>query len=183
MIHHPRIPGRQGRIALLSLLLAGCHNHSAEGPVPSDYNRLPFASAAGAVTLAAADQEAIYLRVLQFYRSAGSDTRRIEEQLLPVSAADLATPFDPALARRLVQQLGSTHYCFSGTVPSCLDKMGGGLRLSIIDGLAADQARVAVHYSGGQVYAPGAAFSGTEVFLMRREPTGWRIVAHAPAGS
>ncbi len=180
MIDHPRIPLHPGRNAILFLLLTGCYSRSAEGPVPSDYSRLPFAPATGAVTLAPADQEAIYLRVLQFYRPAGSDTRRIDEQLLPVSSADSATPLDPALARRLVQQLGSTHYCFSGTVPSCLDKMGGGLRLSTIDGLAADQARVAVHYSGGQVYAPGAAFSGTEVFLMKRETSGWRIVAHAP---
>jgi hypothetical protein len=129
-----------------------------------------------------ADLEAIYIKVLQFYRPTSSQIRRLEDRMLPVTVADSGQPLDPALAIRLVQQLGPAHYCFHGTVPSCLGKTGGGLALSPIQQLSPDQVRVAVHFVGYSTpYASGTAWAGTEVFLLERDRAGWRIAAHAPA--
>ena len=163
-------------------LLASCQHAPPSQPVPADYDRLPFAPAGNLIGNGSPDVEPVYLKVLQFYRPTHSQVRRLEDRMLPIAVADTGQPLDPALAARLVQQLGSSHYCFHGTVPPCISTIGGGLVLSAIQQLGPDRVRVAVHYIGDSTpYASGTAFSGTEVFLLERDHAGWRIVAHAPA--
>jgi hypothetical protein len=108
--------------------------------------------------------------------------RWLDREVLPAARGDSIGALDSALVTRLILALGPSHFCMYREVPSCSGRPGGSLRLSQVYGLSPDQARVVVHFEGyGGPYAPGTAFSDTEVFLVGRQKDKWRIATHAAA--
>jgi hypothetical protein len=181
MGHRPLFPIRL--CAAGAVLLAACGSTGPSQPVPADLSLSPLREPAETLSLAPEDQEAIYLSVLRFYRPSGDQVRWLDLRLLPAAAADTAVTLDRALALRLIQSLG-TRFCLQDSPGNCAGGSGGVLRVTPVYGMTTERARLVVQFEAvAGPYAPGTAFSGTEVFLVEKRDKEWRISVHAPVSA
>jgi hypothetical protein len=182
MTSRPATGFRRSIHAAFAIALGACHGSAPQAPAPAEFNRSPYREAAESAAVSAADEEAIYLTVLEFFRPSGQQMRWLDREVLPAARGDSIGALDSALVTRLILALGPSHFCTYREVPACSGRPGGSLRLSQVYGQSPDRARVVVHFEGySGPYAPGTAFSDTEVFLVARQKDKWRIEMHAAA--
>jgi hypothetical protein len=164
----------------------GCASHIARpAPLGRSLDRTPYRAAAETIAVAPEAWARLYGPVLRFYRPSSGQARWLEPRLLPASRGDTAGPrLDSATVRMIIAASGVARLCVRGIAPAegCEAARGGILRLSAPYAADTQTARVVARFEGVPgPYAPGTAYSGTEVFLLRRAGDAWVIAAHEPA--
>ncbi len=168
--------------AMAAGAVAGCA-HTREQPLPPA-SAVPYRAATETVDVAPSEWPRLYRPVLRFYGPPSNQARWLDRQLLPATPGDSAGPLlDPATARALVAASDVERLCVRDDAAAACDRaLGGVLRLSAPFAPDSTTARVAVRFelvSGPG--APGTAYSGTQVFLLRRQSDGWTIVGRGAA--
>jgi hypothetical protein len=170
-----------GRALILALASSACHHAPLPPVTPQAVRTAPYPQGPETAVADRAVQEGIYRAVLQFYRPGPGQSRWLDPQLLPSAPADTERVMDAALAHRLVAAMGRGSFCLLHG-PGCAHTRGGVLHLSLPYATGPDVARVIVRFEGlAGPYAPGTAFSGTEVFVLVRVGNTWKIHAHSSA--
>jgi len=174
-------------LGLAAAVLGGCAGVRARPGAPladGSVDATPFRTAAESVVLPPGEWPRLYRPVLRFYGPPSNQARWLDRQLLPATPGDSAAPLlDPATARALVAASGVERLCVRDDATAACDRaLGGVLRLSAPFAPDSATARVAVRFelvSGPD--APGTAYAGTQVFLLRRRSDGWTIVGRGAA--
>jgi hypothetical protein len=168
---------------IVALVLSGCGGTPLPPLTPRVVSTGPYPHEQETVVADTGAQQDIYRAVLHFYRPGPGQSRWLDRRLLPSAPGDTGRVLDARLTDRLVGLLGTGAFCVLGSA-ACSYQRGGVIRLSLPYATGPDVVRVLVRFDGrAGPYAPGTAFRGTEVFLLVRAGGGWRIHAHASAGT
>ena len=174
---------RSGWVPLPWLLaLAACHASLVSTPAPAPFSTSPWRQPAETLAVTPDEQEAIAYSVLAFYRPAAGKVRWIDERFFPAAQGDSVVLLDPAMLPRLIQTMGSSHWCRQQLTAQCSGKIGGILQLSRPYAAEPMSVRVVVQFRGESgPFAPNTAYAGTEVFQLGRQEGKWVILSHLPS--
>lgn len=115
---------------------------------------------------------------LRFYSPPRGQARWLEAERLPAAPDAIAAPLDRAAIDDLVLRLGAGRFCAAGARDLCRSQRGGGLRVSPVY-RSGETARVAVSFESAQPHA--RPITSTQVFVLTRDASGWRIDQRALA--